>query len=146
MCRFVGVELRHDFAGEQFEAFADVFVRVVAGLVEQDNLVDMRDFEFAEFVADGFRGADEAAAERAGGVFRIGAFPFVVFVPQIDGAGFGAFAAHGLAVEAQRELKEGGAVGAAAGFLVGFGAHEVADEGDVGVWSVVGQAVHAFGE
>src|ERR1700751_1509324 len=37
----VGVEFWHHLAGEQFEALADVLVRVLAGLVEQNDLVDV---------------------------------------------------------------------------------------------------------
>src|SRR6202011_521629 len=36
------VEFGHHFAGEQFEALAYVLVRVLAGLVQQNDLVDMR--------------------------------------------------------------------------------------------------------
>src|SRR5215469_13147626 len=36
------VELRHHLAGKELEAFANVLVRVLAGLVEQDHLVDVR--------------------------------------------------------------------------------------------------------
>src|SRR5260370_40978096 len=37
-----GVELGHYLSGEQLEALADVLVCVFAGLVHQDDLVDMR--------------------------------------------------------------------------------------------------------
>ena len=41
----VGVEFGHHLAGEEFEALADVLVGVLAGLVQQDDLVDMRALE-----------------------------------------------------------------------------------------------------
>jgi hypothetical protein len=39
------VEFGHDLAREKFEALANVFVRVLAGLVQQNHLVDMRGLE-----------------------------------------------------------------------------------------------------
>ena len=42
------VKLRHHFAREQLEARADVFVGVLASLIEQDDLVHVRLLELAE--------------------------------------------------------------------------------------------------
>ena len=47
------VEFRHDLVGEQFEALANVLVRIVAGLVEQDDLVDVAGRELAQLLANG---------------------------------------------------------------------------------------------
>src|SRR5207302_9580208 len=38
-------ELRHHFASEQLKGIADVLMAVLAGLVEQDHLIDMRGAE-----------------------------------------------------------------------------------------------------
>ena len=35
------LELRHYFLAEQFERLADMLVAVLAGLIEQDHLIDM---------------------------------------------------------------------------------------------------------
>ena len=43
----------HDFLGEQLERRADVVVGVLAGLVEQDHLVDLRLLEAPEPLANG---------------------------------------------------------------------------------------------
>ena len=48
----VVVELRHHLVGEQLEAGADVLVGVLAGLVEQDHLVDVRLLEPVQALAD----------------------------------------------------------------------------------------------
>lgn len=50
-----GVEFGHDLGREKFEAFADVFVGVVAGLIEENDLVDVRGRELAEFLGDRLR-------------------------------------------------------------------------------------------
>src|SRR5882672_3101796 len=81
------LELRHHLFGEQFERFADVLVGVLAGLVEQDHLVDMGSAETPQFLGDGFRRSDQAAAQRRLLRFRIVALPLVVLVPHVDGAG-----------------------------------------------------------
>jgi hypothetical protein len=49
------VELGHDLGGEQLEAGADVLVGVLAGLVEEDDLVDVALLELAEPVDDRLR-------------------------------------------------------------------------------------------
>ena len=65
--------------------------------------------------------------------------PLVVLVPHVDRAGRRPPAAGALAVEAQRELEEGVAVGPGARLLVGLGAHEERDQGDVWIGPVVGE-------
>src|ERR1700746_849415 len=62
----VGVEFWHHLAGEQFEALADVLVGVLAGLVEQNDLVDVRGLEPPELAPQGLGGADQPAGARAG--------------------------------------------------------------------------------
>ena len=57
----VGVEFGHDLAGEEFEAFADVLVGVLAGLVQQDDLVDMRGLEPPQLAPQGLGRADQPA-------------------------------------------------------------------------------------
>src|ERR1051325_11568339 len=79
-------------------------------------------------------------------VLGVGALPFLVFVPQIDRAGIGAAAVFLLAVETQRELEEGDAVGAAARLLVGLGAHEIARDREVRVRYVIGELLLALGK
>src|SRR5262245_46728417 len=49
----VGVELRHDLARKQLQAGTDVVVRVATGLVEQNDLIDVRRLELAKLAADG---------------------------------------------------------------------------------------------
>lgn len=51
-----------------------------------------------------------------------------------------------MGVFSQRELEEGEALCAAAGFFVRLGAHEVAHERDVGVDLVVGEGVEVLGD
>ena len=50
--------------GEQLQAFADMLVRVLAGLVQQDDLVDVRGLEPPQLAPDGFRRADQPAGQR----------------------------------------------------------------------------------
>ena len=45
-----GVEFRHHFIGEQPERFTDVLVGVLAGLVEQHDLVDVDAWNFRSFL------------------------------------------------------------------------------------------------
>src|ERR1700753_751037 len=63
--RVLGIvlELWHYFFGKQLERFADMFVAVLSGLVEQDHLVDMRRPEAPQFLADGLWRFDQAAAQ-----------------------------------------------------------------------------------
>src|SRR5260370_22533810 len=49
------VEFGHHLAGEEFEALADVLVRVLAGLVQQNDLVDMRALEPPQLAPQGLR-------------------------------------------------------------------------------------------
>ena len=85
--RVVAVEFRHHLAAEQLERLADVLVRVLAGLVEQDHLVDVGGLELGELLADGVGRADQAAAQRRFLGVGVGALPGVVLVPHVDGAG-----------------------------------------------------------
>jgi hypothetical protein len=107
--------------------------------LSKDHLVDMRGTEPPQFLPDGFRRADQAAAQRRFLRFRIVALPLVVLVPHVDGARRRALAVLRGAVEAQRELEEGGAVGARAGFLVGLRAHEEGHQRHVRIDLVVGE-------
>ena len=77
---------------------------------------------------------------------RVGALPFLVFVPQIDRAGGRAFAHRALAVEAQRKLEERDAVGAAPRLVIGLGAHEITGDRQIGVGDVIGELLLALGE
>jgi len=142
----VGVELGHHLAGEEIEALADVLVRVLAGLVQEQHLVDVRGFEPLELAPDRLGRADQAAGQRPSQCLGVGALPFLVFVPQIDRAGLGPLAHRAQPVKAQGELKERDAVGTAARPLVGLGAHEIAGQCQVRVGLVVGQLVEALGE
>ena len=63
MLGFGGVELGHHFPGEQLERFADVLVAGLAGLVEQDHLVDPALPELAELPGGSSR------ASRSGPIF-----------------------------------------------------------------------------
>src|SRR5580700_137452 len=101
-----------------------MLMAVLAGLVEQDHLIDMRGSKPPQLFGDGFGRADQAAAQRRLLGLRVLALPFVVFVPHVDGAGSRTLAVLRRAVKAQRKLEEGGAVGTRAGLLVGSGAHE----------------------
>src|SRR5579862_4770009 len=112
------MKLRHHLAGEQFEALADVFVGVLAGLVEEDHRVDVRRFKTLQFAPKRRRRADEAAGQRAGQCLGVGALPLLVFVPQIDRARRRPLAVDALAVKTQRKLEERDAVGAAPRLLV----------------------------
>src|SRR5579859_5957779 len=114
----VVLELGHHFFREQLERLANVLMRVLAGLVEQDHLIDMRGAEAPQFLADRLRRADQAAAQRGLLRLRVLALPLVVLVPHVDGARRRPLPVLRLAVIAQRELKEGGAVGAPARLLV----------------------------
>src|SRR6185503_3664540 len=111
----------HYLAAEQLKRLADVLVRVLAGLVEQDDLVDVGGLELGELLADGVGRADQPAAQGRLLGIRIGALPRVVLVPHVDGAGRRALAVSGGAVEAQRELEERRAVRALPRLLVGLG-------------------------
>ena len=98
------------------------------------------------FFADGFRRADQAAAQRRLLRFRIFALPLVVFVPHVDGARRRTLAVLRRAVEAQRELEEGGAVGARARLLVGLRAHEERHQRHVRIDLVVGELLQPLGD
>ena len=139
MLRLLGGEFRHHFLGEQFQAFADMLVRVLAGLIEQDDLIDMAGFEPPQLLPDGFGGPDQAATQRLVGQIRVRPLPLLILVPQADRSGGGAFAIAGIAVIRQRKLEERHPVRSPARFLIGFRAHEVADHGDVAVGLVVRQ-------
>ena len=41
LLRLHRLELGHDLPREQFEALADMFVRVLAGLIQEDDLIDV---------------------------------------------------------------------------------------------------------
>ena len=129
-----GVELRHHFLGEERQARADVFVGVLASLVEQNHLVDVGAFEFAQAFADGVGRADQLAAGALLAGRRL--LPLLIALPEVHRAGGErAF----LVVELQGELEERPAVGLLPRFLVGFGAHEAGDDGDVRIGLVVGE-------
>src|SRR5690349_17567697 len=57
------LELRHHLASEELEGFADVLVPVLAGLVQQHDLVDVGALEAAQLAAQRLGRADEAAAQ-----------------------------------------------------------------------------------
>ena len=76
----------------------------------------------------------------------IGELPFLVFVPDIDRAGFWPPPPRLLPVEAQRELEERDAVSAAPRLLIGFGAHEIADDCDVRIGDIIGELLLPLGE
>src|SRR5665213_479001 len=48
------LEFRHHLFGKQLERLADMFVAVLASLIQQDHLVDMRAPEPPQLLADGF--------------------------------------------------------------------------------------------
>src|SRR5580704_2701887 len=73
----VGVEFGHHLAREKLKAFADMLVGVLAGLVEQDHLVDMRGLEAAQLAPDRLGRADEATAQRALQRIRVFALPLL---------------------------------------------------------------------
>ena len=73
----VVLKLRHHFAAEQIQGFADVLMGVLAGLIEQDDLVDVRGAEPPQLFADGFRRADQPATKRGFLRFRILALPLL---------------------------------------------------------------------
>src|SRR5256886_11196735 len=106
---------------------------VLARLVEQDYLVDVGRAETPQLLADGFRRSDQAAAQRRLLRFRVLALPLVVLIPHVDGARIRALPVLRGAVEAKRELEEGGAVRTGAGLLVSLGAHEERDQRHVRV-------------
>src|SRR5258705_10380955 len=83
-----------------------MLVAVLAGLIEQDHLVDMGGAEPAQFFGDGFGRSDQAAAQRRLLGLRIFAFPLVVFVPHVDGAGRRTLPVLRGAVKAQPELED----------------------------------------
>ena len=53
-----GVEFRHHLAGEEFEALADVRMGVFAGLVQEDDLVDVGGLEPPRLAPQGLGRAD----------------------------------------------------------------------------------------
>src|SRR6516225_10188675 len=57
-----GMELGHYVSGEEFEAFADMLMRILASLVQQNNLVDMRRLEPPQLAPQCLRRADQAAS------------------------------------------------------------------------------------
>ena len=114
------VEVRHDLGREHLEALADVGMRVLPRLVEQDHLVDVRLFERAEPSAHGVDRADEPGADGRGLTLRR-LLPGEVLLPQVHSARIdGAVRV----VEDQRELEERPALGAALRLFVGVGEHE----------------------
>src|SRR6516165_8739505 len=80
------LELGHDFLGKQFERLADRLMGVLAGLIEQNHLVDMRGAEAPQLLGDCLGRADEAAAQCGLLGFWILPLPPVVFVPHVDRA------------------------------------------------------------
>ena len=81
LCGFEGLEFRHHFAGKQVEAVADGGVAGFAGLVEQDDLIDMGIGEHAQLFANGVRRSDQAVAQSGLGFF--GVAPGLVFAPHL---------------------------------------------------------------
>ena len=130
-CRLLGLarmEFRHHLGGEELEAGADVLMAGAAGLVQQDDLVDMRRLELPEPRADGLGRADEAALQRR--LRLLGPAPVLILLPEIAGARrVDAFAA----VIGEREDEEGPARCLLDRFRIGRRAHEAVDDGDVGV-------------
>jgi hypothetical protein len=73
-------EFRQHFRGEQLEGFADMLM--AAGLIEQDDLIDVRGAETPQFSSDGFRRSDQAASQCRFLSLRILALPFDIFAPK----------------------------------------------------------------
>src|SRR5437016_14326729 len=63
---YAGVEFGHNLAGEELEALANVRVGVFAGLVQQDDLVDMRGLEAPQLAPQGLGRADQPAGGPGG--------------------------------------------------------------------------------
>jgi hypothetical protein len=62
------MKLGHHFPGEQLKAFANMLMRRFAGLIEKNDLIDMRVGVLAQLVADGQQGrAEERAGKDDGG-------------------------------------------------------------------------------
>lgn len=59
-----------------------MLVRILAGLIKQNNLVDVRGLELAQLIANGLRRADQAPRHCPGVGFGIGMLPFLVLIPQ----------------------------------------------------------------
>jgi hypothetical protein len=96
------MEFRHHFPGEQFERVADRLVGGLAGLVEQDDLVDARLGELTQLAAQRFGRADKRVVER--GLRLVAVAPTLIGAPQV------ALARRidaGAAVVAEREDEEG---------------------------------------
>lgn len=122
-----------------------MLVRILTGLVEQNDLIDVAGLEFAQLLADRIGGADETTSQRLLDDIGVGILPCLEFGPNVDCASAGALARRAHTIEPQRELEEGQPLGPAPGFFVGLGAHEVGDERDVGIDLVVAELVEAFG-
>ena len=135
------MELRHHFAREELKARADVLVGILAGLIEQNDLVDVGAFEFLQPFADGVRRADQLAA----GTLLTGRrlFPLLVAVPEVHRAGF---ERPFLVVKLQRELEERPTVGFCPRLVVGGRAHEARHDGDIRIGLVVRQLLEVAGE
>jgi hypothetical protein len=132
MFRLARMEFRHDFFREEFEAVADIFVRIATGLIEQDDLIDVGRFEFSKLASQGFGRTDQACSSLL--LRSRGFLPIEVLLPEVDGAG-GDRAV--LRVEAQGELEEGPAVGFAHGFFIVATTHESRDQRDIGIRLIV---------
>ena len=64
-----------------------MLVRVLAGLIQQNDLVDMGRGIFAKAIADRLRRTDQTAGDGARMRFRILGLPTLILGPQIDGSG-----------------------------------------------------------
>src|SRR5918996_4550563 len=100
----------------------------LAGLVQEDHLVDTALLELAQLFADGLRRADQAGVERL--ALLGSALPALVLLPQVRRAR----RVDALpAVVGEREDEEGPAGGLGFGLFVGGCAHEARYHGDVGI-------------
>ena len=114
MLGFGGVELGHDFRGEQLERIADVLMAGLACLIEQDHLVDPARLELAQLAPDGLRRTDQPRLERL--LLLRPTLPALVFLPEIGRARrIDALST----VVGEREDEEGPAGGLGLGLLVG---------------------------
>ena len=119
---------------------------VLAGLIEQDHLIDVRCPEPPQFLPDGLRRSDQTAAQCGLLRFRIFALPLVVFVPHVHGARCGTLTVLRSAVKTKRELKKRRSVGARPRLLVGLRAHEERHQRHVGVDLVFRELLQPLGD
>ena len=133
------MEFRHDLLGKELKTVADILMARLAGLIEQDDLIDMSLLELTQALADRLGRTDQAVAQCFLRLVRLA--PILVLAPQVTCAR--SIDAHATVV-GQRKNEKCPAGRFLKRLFISLGTHETVDDCNVWIARVVRQRLGLF--